>query len=306
MNNKHRTRSRKLDVITIKELMEPFFRILNRAPFNIAPERSDKLAEEILGIGEWTLQESNTEANMYAMVSDRSIRVSWASLGSVWCLSYVAVRLMDLGVTQQRKTHLPEEMWIDISAQWETEKFDQYLAYVRTLFREEEFWPAELSVPKLVESTNSEDGRINNVFLGAMSWLMLHEIGHIYKEHIRFIPNELRVSQEYEADDFATRWILESARGIDREFRILIVCVALAWLFLNEETRGQGADHPPAFRRYQAALPHFKAGGRSAALEQAAYLFKALFDPTSTPPRDLGVTEFFEWMSATSRRQRSP
>src|SRR5688572_118663 len=103
--------------MTIKELMGPFFRILTRTPFNIAPERGSEL-DELFGKGKWTLQESNTEANMYAIVPDLSIRVPWACLGSVWCLSYVAVKLMDLAVAKQREPHASVQLEIDISSQW--------------------------------------------------------------------------------------------------------------------------------------------------------------------------------------------
>ena len=73
--------------------------------------------------------------------------------------------------------------------------------------------------------------------------------------------------------------------------------MALAWLFLNEAELGPGAVHPAAILRFREAADHFRAGNRSVGLENAAYLFKALFDPATSPPTFSTALEMFEWTS---------
>jgi hypothetical protein len=138
---------------------------------------------------------------------------------------------------------------------------------------------------------------VNNIFFGALAWILLHEIAHVHLKHEVLIPIDQRVRQEFDADDFATRWVLkEAGQGLAREFRTLMVCVALAWLFLNEDTIGVGVDHPPAFARFRDAIAHFDVGARSVALENAFYLFKAVFAPALEPPAFDTSKEAFEWI----------
>lgn len=140
---------------------------------------------------------------------------------------------------------------------------------------------------------------MNNVFFGALSWVILHEIAHVHHKDEKLIPAGLLVRQEYRADDFATRWILDGAgRGLAREFRVLMIIVALTWLFLNERALGQGSDHPPAYLRFREAVALFEVGERSVALENAAYILKALFDPAAQPPPHDTAEEAFEWISS--------
>jgi hypothetical protein len=66
------------------------FRLAQRTPFNIAPERAEELAREVFGTEEWELRPSRTEANFYAVVEYRAIYLSFAGLASLWCLPLVA------------------------------------------------------------------------------------------------------------------------------------------------------------------------------------------------------------------------
>jgi hypothetical protein len=143
---------------------------------------------------------------------------------------------------------------------------------------------------------------VNNVFFGALSWMILHEIAHVHHGDEKFIPADLLVRQEYRADDFATRWILDDAgKGLCREFRVLMITVALTWLFLNERVLGKGTDHPPAILRFREAAELFQMGERSPGLENAAYVFKyvfkALLDPKTKPPPHKTPKEIFAWVS---------
>jgi len=111
---------------------------------------------------------------------------------------------------------------------------------------------------------------------------------------LKLLPADLLVRQEYRADDFATRWILDDAgKGLQRKFRVLMIAVALTWLFLHERVLGKGSDHPPAILRFREAAELFEMGERSVGLENAAYVFKALLDPaTQAPPHETPREKF--------------
>lgn len=61
---------------------------------------------------------------------------------------------------------------------------------------------------------------------------------------------------------------------------------------------GQGKTHPPAIYRFREVRGRLDLGDRSAALENGAYLFKAMFDPTN-PGMPSGMTprQAFDWMA---------
>ena len=114
----------------------------------------------------------------------------------------------------------------------------------------------------------------------------------------------MRVGDELAADRFATEWVLERAgKGLQAEFRVMAISVALAWCFLNEVALGTGADHPPAIVRFNQCTSEFATGERSVGLESAGDLFKAVFDPTSPPPVFDTPKAMFEWIGAMLERK---
>ena len=281
-----------------KNVTEPLFRLAARTPFNIAPERGAMLQTDIFGSGKWELRPSATTANFYAVPSERAIYLSYAGLASFWCLAHSAFKVMDVASRTQREPRAPGHDAIDIGKALASLGTPAYVAYAETLFRSDKDWPANLSRPQPNALLDSPEGRINNVFFGALSWIVLHEIAHVYHGDQKFIPADLQIAQEYRADDFATRWILADAgEGLRREFRVLMIVVALCWLFLNERVLGRGTDHPPAILRFREAAALFEMGNRSVGLENAAYVLKALLDPTTEPPPHETSKEMFEWVS---------
>ena len=284
--------------MTTEEATLPLFRKASRTPFNIAPERSEELAADIFGSGKWTLNTIRTKANFYARPEDAAVDLSFAGMASLWCLARVAFHIIDIGSQAQRALKVPGQTVIDIGQEYGTLKLPKYLEYAAALFKADYHWPAELVVPDADAALSSVEGRINNVFYGALSWIILHEIGHVHHGHLEHIPSAQRISQEHQADGFATSWILDSAgNGVSREFRVLMISVALTWLFLCEREMGQGTTHPPAIRRFRAASSQFEMGDRSAGLEYSAYLFKAVLDPATAAPIFDTASELFAWTS---------
>jgi hypothetical protein len=281
-----------------KQLFEPFFRYAARVPLNIAPERGKELAEEIFGSGKWELLPSETEANFYAVPADKAVYLSYAGLASLWCIAHAAFHVADIASRRQRANKQHGQTKIDIAADAAALKIAEYITYAKALFRADRDWPANLLPPQTEASFDTPEGRVNNVFYGALSWILLHEIAHVHHGHEKLIPANLLVRQEYRADDFATRWILDTAgNGLYREFRVLMIVVALTWLFLHEQTVGRGSDHPATILRFREAAALFEMGDRSVGLENAAYVLKALLDPTTPAPPFDTPKEVFEWVS---------
>lgn len=285
--------------ITTKDATKDLFKFARRTPFNIAPEQAEKLSYEIFGSNNWSIHPSETEANFYAIPSDKKIYLSYAGLASLWCLSYAAFHIMNIASRQQRLENTSESESINIGHEFSVIKLGEYIAYSRRLFHSNLDWPCNLSKPKNVDASVGDDYLINNIFFGALSWIMLHEIAHVHHKDERFIPSNQRVQQEYKADSFATKWILDEAgKGLDREFRVLMISVALTSSFLSELELGKGSTHPPTILRFREAAQIFQMGERSAALENAAYLFKAVLDPETPAPNFDTPKEMFDWISS--------
>ena len=86
-----------------EEVTKSLFRLAARVPFNIAPEKCQKLAENIFGAEKWEIRPSSTKANFYAVPADRAIYLSYAGLASLWSLSYACFHITNLASIQQRQ-----------------------------------------------------------------------------------------------------------------------------------------------------------------------------------------------------------
>jgi hypothetical protein len=278
--------------------MEWLFKMAQRTPLNIAPERGEELAAKIFGSGDWAIERSDEPANFFAIPDDKAIYLTGAGQASLWCLAYVAFHVMDFASRSQRALDYDRHAHIDIGQYFAALHLGECIAFARSLFHSDRPWPSNLETPTNAPPEDSIEWRINNVYLGALSWILLHEIGHVHHGDQKFVPSGMRIRQEHMADGFATKWILDNAgEGLQREFRILMIAVALTWLFLNEAEKGKGTTHPAAILRFREAVAQFQAGDRSAGLENAAYLLKAVLDPGTVPPAYETPKEAFEWMS---------
>ena len=281
---------------TTEEATAHLYKLAQRTPFNIAPEKALELVGEVFENGVWELRSSRTEANFYAVTDDRAIYVSSAGLASLWCLAFTAYCVMDLVSRAARDPELKEKQ-IDFGPHWAQLHLSAYLDYARRLMRADEPWPQGITQPVAGAAQDTFEGRVNNLFFGSLSWMLLHEIAHIHHRDSRLIPASMKVGQEYRADAFATMWVFEKAgHGLQREFRVVVVSVALAWLFLHEEAKGQGYDHPAAILRFREAVAKFEMGERSVGLESVAYMLKALFDPKTEMPIGMLPQEAFDWV----------
>ena len=271
--------------LTTEEATAGLFKLARRTPFNIAPERAEALALEVFGTGDWTITSIATKADFWAVAEDKAVFVGSGGLASLWCIAVVAWKIIDWGSRASRDPLASDAIGVDVGEAWRDLNLQAYIDYARRLIKKDERWPSGLEVPNALAPLSSPEGRLNNLFFGALSWILLHEIGHVRHGHVPYLPPGPMIGQEEQADDFATTWALnEAGAGLEREFRVLTVVTALAWLFVFESEGGQDRSHPPVIRRFRAAVRHFNVGDRSAALENGSYLLKGLLDPTGPVP----------------------
>ncbi|MGA8320923.1 MAG: phage exclusion protein Lit family protein [Xanthobacteraceae bacterium] len=202
-----------------------------------------------------------------AYPEDKRIEVLYSGFAMIWCLAVYAALVLHV-VRQADGRHGGQ---IDVGPIFKPAP--KYLEYATVLRTRDEDWPAELPVRQAGEPFQT----IDRIFFGAASWILLHEIAHVHFRHkLHLLPND-NIAQEDDADKFAARWMLEEVpSNQEREFRILVVGVAIAWLLLFEPLGGD-ANHPPAVTRMRHVASHFNAPENSIALEVVAHLLKILF-----------------------------
>ena len=127
--------------ITTNTAMERLFKIAQRAPLNVAPERGEELASKIFGTEEWIIAWSGEPANFFAVPEDKTIYLSAAGQASLWCLAYVAFHVMDVASGSQRAANQEERSYMDIGQHWGAFHLGEYAAFSRSLFHADRPWP---------------------------------------------------------------------------------------------------------------------------------------------------------------------
>ncbi len=268
------------------------------APVAIAPERQDELWEYIVRKKSWTFELTEGRADYFAATGEHVVGATYAGLAALWCLAYVAYHTMDVALAAQQEEggRSDSPPAVDIGPHWRRLKLSAYVDYAEQLMGDDEIWPEVLEQPDAGAPLDCIAGRINNAFLGAAAFILLHEVAHVHHRDIN--DNRLRRMQEERADRFAARWMLDEAgKGRDREFRIVMITIALLYIFLMERRWGAKATYPTAYERLQEASRHFSAGDRSVGLMSGCALLKAVLAPTAHPPKSFdSVADQFNWI----------
>jgi hypothetical protein len=274
-------------------LMHPYFDHLERAVLAIAAERNDALIQHIFQGERWhlTLVEGAVQAGhdpFKAIPDHRQIEVSCSGLAMLWCVAAYGALTFDL---VRGAKDLPGGL-IDVGplfrgAEW-------MLALAEQLRTVDMNWPADRYRPN-VDDLEEPFQTITRLFYGAVSWILLHEIAHVYYRHrTDLVPAEM-VRQERDADQFATRWLFDYPPSPEnREFRILSVGIAVAWLLLFEPVGGD-PNHPPIVSRLVDISECMNPDRQSVALEVFAHLLKILFFPGRNAPEFKDSVSLFEW-----------
>lgn len=147
-------------------------------------------------------------------------------------------------------------------------------------------WPLFLPRPK--KNPRDEDRQVaNELFLGAMGWIILHEVGHVHFDHAE-ISGIYSQRQEKDADVFATTWILDRMAETDPKFNKRIFCIAAALLCLQSfETVAAprwNEDHPPAHERISYCLDRYRSASTEKVEAFLVVCLQVLFAGTDVSP----------------------
>lgn len=149
-----------------------------------------------------------------------------------------------------------------------------------------EVWPDNLPRPR--NDPCDEDLKVaNELFLGAMGWVILHEVAHVHLNHAESAGTYSQ-QQEKEADQFATNWVLESVSQADPRFNKRMFCIAAALLCLQSfETvaapRWRGS-HPPANERIYYCLEKYRCAETERVVAFLVVCLQVLFAETDVSP----------------------
>jgi hypothetical protein len=121
-------------------------------------------------------------------------------------------------------------------------------------------WPSDLPRPSTDAAPGSPVYAANEMFLCMGGWMLLHEIRHVVGEHHKrgAVTSPARHDLEYEADDWASHWILDQCppdprirtkRALGAAFGLSIISS-----FEVHKREGAGWSHPDPLKRLSRFL----------------------------------------------------
>jgi len=278
-----------------RDLMCGFHSAVSTSPLRIASERLGDLPD-------WTLQPNPSwlrivggRAQFAAVPGENVIEASSAGLASVWLVSRAALTLWNTyDKAVDRHFGVGDEVAsasatanVDFGPELSKTDFSQTIEYARALMENDRCWAEGIAEPNPCAALDEFDGRVGNLFLGAVAWIVLHEIGHKVHRDTNLVGAQTRTLEEVEADRFATAHIFDSTSvpATHRTFRFMSVVVAIVWLGLMDTVLKllppEAQTHPPAYERLWSMLE------TTSALDEpdsdkhtyAGVLIKAVFNP---------------------------
>ena len=176
----------------------------------------------------------------------------------LWCMAYSLI------VIYQEAIHLPQlEGNYTGEIDYENKKISdavKLFEYAMSLRKKYNAWDYELPNP---ESYNPNDAsfitKINGIYVSAMTFILCHEVGHNYYQHITYEPSDLQSAklEELDADNFAIDHF-KSVSG-STPFSTLKVGAVIgicSLLFLSKDIDG-GETHPNKDIRIKNLLERF-------------------------------------------------
>lgn len=283
-------------------LVSGFLPSVRAAYFNIAPERANDL-NVVLGGPPWIMDFTAGSANFAAHVAEPSVEARYSALLSLWAVAKAALQISQAMADASRRN----EKSVIFTPGTPEHEGRYLLDLARKLIRDADFsWPADAPRPDPTAAAGSPEDAINNVFLGASGWCVLHEVAHVHLKHQGANSPHLMLQQEFDADDWATRWVLEKCPNDTlRQFRVVCCAVGLVWIGIVDSIRRGSVDHPHASERLMKCADHFRLSDLSPAIEIANHILKAFFNPDDELPiGDDPGSAFRETMFAYLRNPR--
>jgi len=212
------------------------------------PERRSELLELQKRI---TVEVDATVEIFYiaAHVPDKRVILGLAALERIWAFTYFYLAVLELKSKNKviDLTKIPGMQPARELAQWalKCEKSRKRLG-----------WPEGLPRPDKAAADDKRISDTNKFFYGALSFMILHEIGHIELQHTlsRFENRDTSYKMEFEADKWAAKFMLDKWRSGGRETDFTARCTSIAFglsLLTGVELYHTGApdDHPTIAER---------------------------------------------------------
>jgi Peptidase U49 len=230
----------------------PIFSLLPEiwaAPQAIAPEKVNLLVPLL------------REVKLYPQTGDfrfstsgEYLHISDGALNLIWCSSYASWFIYQAYGRAQKNGR--DFVRFDDDA--ETEEAVNLYQWAIRCVRDKTYtsWPEGAPRPTRTPVHGSELQLANEVFLTSVAWMLLHEAGHLERNH-PFLTSSRSLDEEHEADFFATDHVLGGVTNKDVRFKRSVgIVVANALLLQLELMNGPvtSQTHPPIEERISRNL----------------------------------------------------
>lgn len=288
-----------------ERLMAGYIPAVSVAPFAVAPERAQELNDVIFKRVPWILDFAvgQNRTTFIAYPSKQLLEARFFALLSLWASANAAL----LFASEMMEATRNGRRAVSAALGSPAAEALRFVAAAEELLRDPSAtWPADLALPDPHAEIETHAWYVNQLFLAATAWVLLHEIAHVHLGHEETTIAEIRIRQEREADEWATRWVLEQApEDLRREFRSVACATGLAWIGLGDEIQRGLTTHPHASQRLTACSSFFPSAETSPALEMAGHIVKAFFNPHAPMPDSEHPSEAFDrilhWYRDASR-----
>lgn len=245
----------KSDAVLPSSFIEPLLPRIVEAYRSAIPERADlvELLEEQLA----AIDVADRLDGFAALPGFGIISASWWALETLWCCAF---SMAALGPFFDQAL-LKEERELDPLISAEAFIAQGLLNWAaRTAERGERLewmhanvgWPYQGADPDLFLD-DAVIVRAETVFLGAVGWILLHEIAHLHLDH--GASDRPVIDLEREADETATRWLFELAPFGDASSRGEGLVCAILYMWMREfQGDVPDHDHPSVGERLDACM----------------------------------------------------
>lgn len=263
--------------MSARDAILQFHQAVSESPFRLAPEAAERLLHEVMEGDPYEIDFEGRDTNFYAFPKDKVIRVSASGLLSVWACGYASMLILEACFRAQRE----HQSVLSTGPGTGLNQALRMIEAAENLIHDPNFeWPCDLPVPNAGAEQGTLEGCVNNIFLASVGWILLHEIAHVYLKHEVDTVDALRMQQEFEADKWASNWILGLAdRPLMRSFRLIGIVSGCAWIGLIDKIKHGSTTHPHASNRLGQMLSEQDFDELDAGLEGGSYILKVIFDP---------------------------
>jgi hypothetical protein len=240
------------------------------APQAIAPEKMNLLAPLLREV---KLYPQTGEFRF--SISGDYLHISDGALNLIWCSSYASWFIYQaIGRAEKNGREV-----VRFDDDRETEEAVSLYQWAICCVRDKAYtpWPAGAPQPTRTPVHESPLHIANEVFLTAVAWMLLHEAGHLARNH-PFLTSARSLDEEHEADFFATDHVLGGVTDEQVRFKRSVgIVVANAIILLLELMNGPVASqtHPPVEERISRNLrgPELESNNRIHAFATALIQF---------------------------------